>query len=587
MNKKAFMYSCVGLSSAVLLNNHFNPGTPNYELNYLEKILLAYGVPALTVLGTGLYIKHVKKKEVESLLQPAVENKEISTGLFNLAHVLPVALSHDPSLNNLKILSLGLFVTTGVNFTLEHFSKHNIPYLSNCLNWVETLIDVYKSKSPEEKQKMIISQQFFKDERTINLLLANLEMHKENPDIEKAINYELNALQDFGRKENPLTQLIYSTGQVLLPATRKILGVKQNHLGEAVGALEYQRTNHFIKHINDFVEEKPSVGSKSLRVFALEKIAESNFQNRKISSELKISWESLLNEIMAQPEIHERFRTIEGKPVYTINLYNFMNKMLVLKEGNYEELKDEHDNLLRIKEQNLEVVEPIKIVQHKGKFYLAQKYANGEPISKVFERTKDLKLVTESLEVTKALHDFFPKKEKNDSQERTIKKIMNSKLPRSLIEDITQNLSVAYKLASSYTVFDCDAHLDNFILSNGRIVILDKPSRGYIFPEEDYAKLVDRGQIYESIEQKFEDLLKASNNETQSISTLALTTPKAITYTIYEMNNRIVHSVNFLRNAVLNLKFILEKQERYYSSAELKNLAQLKFSLENFQSIVA
>ncbi len=587
MNKKTFMYGCVGLSSAVLLNNHFNPGIPNYELNYLEKILLAYGFPALTALGTGLYVKYAKGKNLDSLLQPTVENKEISTGLFNLAHVLPVALSHDPSLNNLKILSLGLFVTTGVNFTLEHFSKHNTPYLSNCLNWVETLVDVYRSKSPEEKQKMIISQQFFKDKRTINLLLANLEMHKENPDIEKAINHELIALQDFERKENPLTQVIYSAGQVLLPATRKILGIKKNHLEEAVGALEYRRTNYFIKHINAFVEEKPSVGSKCLRVFALEKIAKSNFQSKKVNSELKNSWDSLLDEIMAQPEIHERFRTIEGKPVYTINLYNFMNKMLVLKEGNYEELKDEHDNLVRIKEQNLEVVDPIKIVQHKGKFYLAQKYANGEPISEVFERTKDLGLVTEALEVTKALHDFFPKKEKNDSQERTIKKIMNSKLPRNLIEEITQNLPVAYKLASSYTVFDCDAHLDNFILSNERIVILDKPSRGYIFPEEDYAKLVDRGQIYESVEQKFEDLLKASNDEKQSISTLALTTPKAITYTIYEMSTKIKHSVHFLRNAVHNLEFLLSKQEKHYSASELQSIDRMRLSLESLQSIVA
>lgn len=580
------MYGCIGLTSSVLLYNHFNPGIPNYELNYLEKILLAYGVPVLTALGTGLYFKHIKKKELGSLLQPAVENKEISTGIFNLTHVLPVALSHDPNLNNLKILSLGLIVTTGVNFTLEHFSKHDPPYLSNCLNWVETLINVHKSKDPEEKQELILSQQYFKDNRTINLLLANLEMQKENPDVEKAINHELIALEDYERKENPITQVIYSTGQMLLPGARKILGIKQNHLEEAVGALEYCRTNHFIKHINSFVEEQPSVGSKSLKVFALERIAKSK-KNEKISKELNNSWQSLLDEIFLQPEIHERFRTIEGKPVYTINLYNFMNKMLVLKEGNYEELKDEQDNLLRIKEQKLEVVEPIKIVQHKGKFYLAQKYANGEPISKVFQKTKDLRLVTEALEVTKTLHDFFPKKEKNDSQERTIKKILSSKLPNGLIEDLVRNLSVSYKLASNYTVFDCDAHLDNFILSDEKIVILDKPSRGYIFPEEDYAKLVDRGQIYESVEQKFEDLIKASGDERISVSTLALTTPKAITYTIYEMNAGIKHSVDFLRNAILNLEFLLSKQEKHYSIDELKALESTRFSLENLQSIVA
>ncbi|MBI4919375.1 hypothetical protein HY837_05555, partial [archaeon] len=103
------------------------------------------------------------------------------------------------------------------------------------------------------------------------------------------------------------------------------------------------------------------------------------------------------------------------------------------------------------------------------------------------------------------------------------------------------------------------------------------------------AKLVDRGKIYLSVEEKLKDIMKNYSNELKfGLSVLSLTTSKAITYAIYELSRkRIDYSRDFLRNAINNLGYLQEKQEELYSLTELSGLEKIKKDLNELQNIVA
>ena len=578
------MWGSTGLTSAWLLGNHFLGNQPNYELNNPElRLALAYGLPTIAVLASGVYQKYVKKKDLESIIQPAIENKELSVGIFNLIYTMPFLLSADPKVNQISNLASNLIMTYGIHFTLDHLNKFKPPYIKNFLNWIDLLFKIKKNENDLDRcEELINSTNYLQNKEESYSLLANIEMSKKQPDFEKAINYELKALENLETKPNLIQQFSHYLTEFL----RLILPIKKDNLEIAMGALRSSQTKSFITNINKFVEKKPSIGSKSLRVFSLEKVNSSRLKTEQVETELKQSWESLLEEMLNTPNTQESFQTIEGKPVYTINLYDFMKQMLVLKEGNYEELKYEQENLLKIKEQGIGVVEPIKIVEYDSKFFLAQKYANGELVSTAFERTKNLDLIKTILELTKKIHDLFPKKNENNSLKKTVHKILKSKLPTTLKSLLIKDLSVVYKYSSKISVFDCDAHLDNFILSNDQIIVLDKPSRGYIYPEEDYAKLIDRNEIYNNEQEKFEDLSSFCGEKT-AISTFALTTPKALTYAIYEMKFKLKHSLTFLRNAIKNIEYLQNNYDSLYSLKELARLINLRKNLVEVQSIVA
>ncbi|MBI4918829.1 hypothetical protein HY837_02790, partial [archaeon] len=475
MKEKAFMWGSVGLTSAGLLyNSAFGHGNISLSPELAQTII--YGVPASALILSNLFAKK------DSLLESAVENPEISAGIINLSLGIPTFFSNPEY--GMQVLQGNLLTTGWTYFFLNTLKPFKPPYFKSIIKSFRLNKDLIKNVNNERTlENLFLTQDVYKDPAAIYYPLSSIEFKKENPDFEKAIDYALRGLESVQKK--PLVERWGRRGVSKVLDLLKI-DVKSD-LHKSLVSLHHGNTKEFINNINSFVEKNPSIGSKSVRVFSLEKTNTSKLANEEVKEELVNSWNSLLEEILSKPEIHESFHTIEGKPVYTINLYNFMKKMLVLKEGSYEELKDEYNNLLKIKEKNLEVVEPLKIVEHKGRFFLAQKYANGEQVSEVFEKTRDLSLVQRSIELTSKLHKVFPTQEKNNSLEKTITKILKSQLPKSLAEDLAKEIPLIYKHSSNYSVFDCDSHLDNFILSGKDLVTLDKPSRGYIFPEEDIA----------------------------------------------------------------------------------------------------
>ncbi len=577
MNKKAFMWGSIGITSTGLLcNSYFGHGDISLNPEIAQTII--YGVPISALVLSNLFSKN------KSLLEKAVENPELSAGIVNLSLGIPTFFSNPEY--GLQVLQGNLLTTGWTYYFLNALKPFNAPYFKSIINSFKLNKNLIKNLSNESAlEALLLTQDVYKDPASIYYPLASLEFKKENPDFEKAIDYALKGLESV--KKKPLLERLGRRGISKFLDVLKI-DVKSD-LHKAFVSLHHGNTKGFVKNLNKFVEGSPSIGSKSVRVFALEKTNNSQLASKETKQELANSWNSLLEEILSNPEIYERFQTIEGKPVYTINLYEFMKKMLVLKEGNLEELTDEYENLLKIREKNLEVVDPLKIVEFKGKFFLAQKYANGEQVSEVFEKTRDLTLVQKSIKLTSRLHGIFPKQEKNNSMERTIKKILKSQLPKSLAEKLAQELPLIYKHSSNQSVFDCDAHLDNFILSQEKLVILDKPSRGYIFPEEDIAKLVDRGNIYVSVEEKLNDVVKNYSKDLKfGLSVLSLTTSKAITYSIYELSRqRIDYSREFLKNAIANLTYLQERHEKEYSLRESNNLESIKKNLTELQNIVA
>jgi len=174
------------------------------------------------------------------------------------------------------------------------------------------------------------------------------------------------------------------------------------------------------------------------------------------------------------------------------------------------------------------------------------------------------------------MHDIFPKKE-GSSIEKTINKIKNSALEEEIKNAFLENMELIFK-NSTGLVFDCDAHLSNFISSEA--VILDKPSRGYIHAEEDVAKLYGREKIYDNVEEKINDMVNFYGSEEFAKKTLLFTAPKAITYTLFEMQTEIKHSPSFLEEAIKDIEYSQKKKN-------MVGLEEIKKGLIKLQKIVA
>lgn len=570
---KAFMWGSVGITSTGFLFYQLIGG-PKFEITYELALSIAYGIP----INSLILANWLRKNEIKSFLQPAVENPEISTGVVNLSLSLPILLANPD--NIIQYIGGPLVFSWWTNCFLNSLGKFNPPYVKNVLKSVIHNKELVKNLNNYKKlEELLLNQDIYNDPAAVYYHLASLEFEKQNPDFEKAIDYTLKGLEGVKKKN-----VFEKYEKRFISKILELLGINiKSELNKAFVDLYHENIKRFVKNLNKFVEEKPSIGSKSVRVFALEKVKNSKLNNKKIELETEKAWSSLLEEILNNESSYKSFETIEGKNVYVINSYEFIKKMLILKEGSYEELKKEIENLEFIKKKGLEVVEPIKIVEYDNKFFLAQKYANGETVSELFKKTRNFDLIRNCLRQLKKMQEIFPKNNLNNSFYKTIKKIQNSELAEEVKNLFLKNMYVIFKRGSTNLVFDCDAHLSNFISENA--IILDKPSRGYIHAEEDVAKLCGREKIYDNVEDKINEIAEVYKNKDFAETTIIFTAPKAITYTIFELQTEIKYSPEFLENGIKDLEYA--QKSKKYSKKEIKSFEEIKKGLFKFQSMVA
>ncbi|MBI2564563.1 hypothetical protein HYV79_01055 [Candidatus Woesearchaeota archaeon] len=562
---------------------------------FIDPLQCAYACLLASTAIPALILSKISKKHSS---KSVVENPELSAGIFYntaIATSLMFYSQFPRELMHIKHAIIPFTAGSGIYtyFFLKNLSKFNQPYIKNFINGLSFALKINKAskqKNTSTLEKLIQEEanRIYRDPSHYYSQIASTEMQKNNPDIEKVIAYEKKSLN---QKKCSLLDKIVNYPLTLFIESKLFPKYRGHHLGKALYAYKYNDEKTFIQEYHSFINQEQSIASKAAYVFAIEAFLEKKTSNN-LEQEKNIAWKSLIGSIVKEKQF---FESIDNRKVYTVSIHNFLRTMLILREGPKEFLEQEMKNISSIKNAltaNCSVVEPIHISEHNGSYYLVEKFAPGNRLTENLSRSALQKSIT----CTKLIHNAFERKTEKECMKRATEKLRKIELPDDIKNLFASSMSILFDYASNYAVFDCDAHADNFFVQKTkqglRIIALDKPSRGYVLPEEDITKLVNGHSFYKQLEQgwnqKKEDICNNYDADKKFFYSCASLTPyKALSYAAYSIKFpiKLNNALSFLKNAIFDINMLIEETKPNKKNYSLYKII-LK-ALSQTQSIIA
>ncbi len=291
-------------------------------------------------------------------------------------------------------------------------------------------------------------------------------------------------------------------------------------------------------------------------------------------------------EVLSSTHAFERF---EDYSVYSLNLPELANRRLVLKHcADKQRLRQESGNLMTFFLENRDAYVQAALplgVYDSPRSVLLKTFANG---ASAYEHKDQLKTLNSVLRAIACVQKVMPSNRgvmDVDAYERKVQSSGVATEARALLER-----SRSYK-----TVFDQDAHLDNFFIADNHVGIFELETRGWVPPEQDLARC--KGLCSPEQAMGFDDAvtstyfayapkeIMAGRSPNSFLASVHLAViPRALSYAMFMrnrpvMSNRIVRFIDNAEASAQRVRSQLTANEQQATERVMHTLQSIKASL--------